>query len=104
MNFEDLIHLLETEGFADFTFSSKTVPNGRLETLSLNVSPTKTGVPQFSPKLPANETLVPQGVNLLPPKDSFVYNLRYLLDLAKASKAERSVMERLIKRFEDGRS
>ena len=98
---EDMRKLLEQLGIdADVQYDRRIIDGGVLETLSV-------GWLENSPRMPQETTLPEKQVNipkyeLLPPKDQFVFDLRLLLDLAKATKNERSVMEKLIRRFQNG--
>jgi len=99
MTLEDFLSEAKKMGYEDFQYKSQEIDGGRLETFLL-------GMPVIAPKLPQEAQKVVKSDNiypgmLLPPKDAFIYNLRYLLDLAKATKEERSVMNKLIKRFEN---
>lgn len=104
MTFEEFLFEAKKQGLIDWTLKSQEVDDGRLDIFE---GIFETRMPFIGPKLtqePRKETRsdnIYPGM-LLPPKDAFIFNLRYLLDLAKATKTERSTMERLIKRFEDG--
>jgi len=97
--FDDLLRMAGETG-ADAFHSRKKVPGGFEETLLI-------GIPEFGAVVP-QETSKPEKqvktrlTELLPPRDQFVYDLRLLLDLAKATAEERSVMNKLIERFERG--
>ena len=99
MTLEDFLNAAKKMGYDDFQYKSQEIDGGRLETLIM-------GMPFPAQKRPVEAREVRKANNiypgmLLPPKDAFIYNLRYLLDLAKATKEERSVMNKLIKRFEN---
>ena len=101
MNLEDFLNEAKKMGYEDFQYKSEAFPGGRLETFFL-------GMPENAPKLPQEEVSVSKSDNMypgwvLPPKEGFIFNLRYLLDLAHATKGERSLMEDLINRF-DGKA
>lgn len=95
--FDDLLRMARETG-ADTFHSRKEVPGGWEETIMI-------GIPEFRSNLTQDKTSEGKQVNplltkLLPPREQFKTNLMLLMDVAKATKNERSVVERLIKRFD----
>lgn len=102
-NFEDFLKSVDLTN-TDATYSVKEFPGGFSEHLEIK-SPKE--MPPDAPKLPKVKSSPVKKIDYvtLPPKEQFVYSLRYLMDLAKATKVERATLEKLIKRFEnDGQS
>jgi len=98
--FDDLLRMAGETG-ADAFHSRKPLEGGGWEETIM------IGIPEFRSKLPQEASKGEKRVKtrlteLLPPRDQFEYDLRLLLDLAKATEKERSVMNKLIERFERG--
>ena len=101
--FDDLLRYAAEEG-GDVFHTRKEVPGGWEETMMIGLP---MEIPKFGAVVPQEARKPEKQVKtrlteLLPPRDQFVYDLRLLLDLAKATDKERSVMNKLIERFERG--
>jgi hypothetical protein len=99
--FDDLLKYASQEN-GDVFHSRKQMPNGDWEETMMVGLPVD--IPEFRSNLTQEARKEEKQVKtrlteLLPPRDQFIYDLRLLLDLAKATEKERSVMNKLIDRF-----
>ncbi len=101
---EDLFQYAQDEG-GDVIHTKKTLPTGEVvETMMVGLPWEKTEMPPKRPKLTqeARSPMKSDNILLLPPREQFKTSLMLLMDVANATKQERSVVDKLIKRFEDG--
>ena len=101
---DDLFQYAQDEG-GDVIHTKKTLPTGEtVETMMVGLPWEKTEMPKFGAVVPQERRspLRSDNILLLPPREQFKTSLMLLMDRARATKTERSVVNRLIERFENG--